>query len=72
METNQSIPKEFTEFLVWNRTKDEIYPYSFLDTEDSEFRIRINDFPEEPLYTLLKDGKALMSFDDWPNNWKIK
>jgi hypothetical protein len=31
--------------------------------------IRLNDFPDEPLYTLLIDGFEIIHFDDWPEWW---
>jgi hypothetical protein len=31
--------------------------------------IRINDFPAEPLYTLLIDGKEVEDLEDWPSAW---
>ena len=31
--------------------------------------VRVNDFPEEHLYTLYVDGEELGSFDAWPRQW---
>ena len=31
--------------------------------------IRMNDFPEEPLYTLIINGEDIIHFDDWPKKW---
>ena len=39
------------------------------EREASVWTIRINDFPEEPLYTLLVDGEEILHFDDWPHFW---
>lgn len=36
----------------------------------SRWRIRLNDFPAEPLYTLFVDGRAIIDFNDWPSGWK--
>jgi hypothetical protein len=36
----------------------------------AKWAIRMNDFPDEPLYTLLIEGKAIIHFDDWPKFWK--
>jgi len=32
--------------------------------------VRLNDFPEEPLYTLLIDDEPVGDFDDWPATWR--
>jgi hypothetical protein len=51
------------------------------DTDDPEFlwnaevgketwRVRVNDFPKEHLYTLFVDGNELGSFDEWPQPWE--
>ena len=31
--------------------------------------VRLNDFPDEPLYTLIIDGTEILHFDDWPAFW---
>ena len=31
--------------------------------------IRINDFPDEPLFTLIVGGEEVLHFDDWPHFW---
>jgi hypothetical protein len=31
--------------------------------------VRVNDFPDEHLYTLLVDDKAVGDFDEWPRQW---
>jgi len=31
--------------------------------------VRVNDFPEEHLYTLYVNDEELGSFDEWPRHW---
>lgn len=63
------VPNYVEERLVWRRSSDPHYPY------DAEFDgercvLRLNDFPEDHLYTLLVDRVEVMSFDDWLEQWK--
>jgi len=32
--------------------------------------IRMNDFPDEPLYTLIVSGAEVIHFNDWPPKWR--
>ena len=54
--------------VEWSATGDPTEPYSSLVGQD-EWKVRINDFPDERLYTLVVNGKALTGLDDWPSNW---
>jgi hypothetical protein len=31
--------------------------------------VRVNDFPEEHLYTLFVNDEAIGDFDEWPRQW---
>lgn len=60
------IEKEFT----WRATGDAENPFQ-TELEGKKYIIRINDFPEEPFYTLLEEnGRALFSFNQWPDAWR--
>jgi hypothetical protein len=54
--------------VVWEKSADPEYPYH-AEIEGEQCLIRLNDFPDEHLYTLLADGVAVADFDDWPSNW---
>ena len=54
--------------VSWEETGDPVYPYA-ARVGGEEWKIRMNDFPDEHLYTLLKDGIEAESFDDWPVQW---
>jgi len=39
------------------------------DEDGVSWMIRLNDFPDEPLFTILRDNTEVMRFDDWPRFW---
>ncbi len=61
-ETRQATP------LVFSATGDGEVPY-VTEHEGRTLRVRVNDFPAEPLYTLLVDGIEIEDLEDWPGRW---
>lgn len=57
------------EQLVWRKTADPNYPYE-ADFDREKCVIRVNDFPDEHLYTLIVNGVEVANFDDWSAQWK--
>ena len=55
--------------VVWYPTNDPIQPFH-AEVGGESWRLRIDDFPAEHLYTLLINSKEVGAFDDWPKNWK--
>lgn len=55
--------------VSWSITGHALYPYEAW-IEGQQWRLRLGDFPAEPLYTLLIDGKEAATLDDWPAKWK--
>lgn len=55
--------------ITWAETDDPEFPYSAV-VNDRRWLLRINDFPDEPLFSLIIDGKHVADFDDWPEHWK--
>lgn len=55
--------------VAWQRTGTAEFPF-VARVAGQSWRIRINDFPAEALYTLLIDGQAVADFDDWPAAWQ--
>ena len=37
--------------------------------DGQRWEVRINDFPEEYMYSLLIDGTVVGDFHDWPEAW---
>ena len=54
--------------IDWRRTGDGEVPYD-AELDGRRWAIRINDFPAEPMYTLIVDGDEALTFDEWPVRW---
>ena len=62
------ISNYLTKNMKWKRTPDSRYPF-VSELEGKRCVIRLNEFPDEHLYTLMVDGQEVMSFDDWSAKW---
>ncbi len=67
--------KYFSRKITWQKSENAEFPYECDDYEECEncvgnMKIRINDFPAEPMYSLLVNDTVLCDFDDWPVLWK--
>jgi hypothetical protein len=58
--------------VVFRKTNN--HPILYITNVDGlDWKVTMNDFPDEPLYTIYIDDNPVMSFNDWPNEiWKIK
>lgn len=56
--------------LVWQHSGSAEFPYT-TDARGRRFTIRINDFPEESMYTLMAEGRELQNLEDWPAKWTM-
>lgn len=54
--------------IAWEPTGDGEHPYR-ARVDGRTWTIRVNDFPAEPLYTLLVAGEAQADLEDWPAAW---
>ena len=57
------------EQVRWTRSADPNYPYE-AEFNGDKLVVRLNDFPDQSLYTLMVNEKEVTSFDDWPEQWK--
>lgn len=55
--------------VAWSRTGLAEFPYAAVVGGD-QWRVRINDFPVQALYTLMVNGAEIVDFDDWPPAWR--
>ncbi len=62
-------PAKYTDLAIdWVATGDGEFPYR--SALNGRFLVvRVNDFPAEPMYTLLVDGNEYEDLEDWPNRW---
>lgn len=56
------------EELAWKRGPHPTFPYE-AKFHGERLVIRLNDFPDEKLYTLIVNDEEVDSFDDWPDQW---
>ena len=55
--------------LNWNITSDHDFPWKS-HVEGAHWQVRLNDFPDDLMYTLIIDGNEIGSFHDWPETWR--
>lgn len=56
------------ERIGWRRNGDPLRPY-VADFHGEKCVIRLNDFPDEHLYTLIVAYVEIADFSDWPGQW---
>jgi hypothetical protein len=54
--------------IAWAHTGDGEHPYRAV-AGGAELVVRVNDFPAEPLYSLLVNGQPDRDLEDWPAAW---
>ena len=59
------------ENVIWRKCSDPVYPFE-AEIEGERLVIRLNDFPDANLYTLLVNNQEVASFDDWPRQWSTE
>jgi hypothetical protein len=55
--------------ITWRRTASAVTPYE-ADVDGARWVVRVNDFPREPLYTLIVDGAPTLHLEEWPSAWR--
>lgn len=56
------------EALHWSKTADAELPYE-AKLGGRSFRLRINDFPEEPYFTVMEGERELLDIAGWSEGW---
>lgn len=64
---------EFEFLLAWECASENDNDIVFeCVNPELDLKVRMNDFPLEPLYSLMCNGRILLHFDDWPAFWGIR
>ncbi len=66
--STKTVTDYLAENIEWKRTADPRHPFS-AKFDGEKCVIRLNDFPDEHLYTLIVDGEEVIAFDDWSASW---
>lgn len=68
---NQNLTEEevFSTIVNWHESDDPEFPYE-ATVRNNKWVLRLNDFPEEPLFTLFINDEEWGDFDDWSPYWK--
>ena len=62
------IKERLAQIVVWRQTGDLNTPWE-TDVDGHRWQARLNDFPEEPMYSLLIDEVLAGDFQEWPQYW---
>src|SRR4051812_29011502 len=54
--------------ITWREGTDPLYPY-VANFGGEKYTVRLNDFPDEHLYTLIVNGVEIADFSDCPGQW---
>jgi uncharacterized protein YjaG (DUF416 family) len=60
--------ERLTRALSWRDTDDVNYPWT-TEVDGETWRIALNDFPDDVMYTLIVDDKVIGKFQEWPQTW---
>lgn len=55
--------------LNWDTTDDPEDPWA-TEVEEERWQIRLNDFPDDFMYSLVIDNRDVGNFHDWPETWR--
>jgi uncharacterized protein YjaG (DUF416 family) len=63
------LAERLTRTLSWRATNDVDYPWS-TEVAGETWRVRLNDFPDDIMYTLIINDAVIGDFHDWPGCWR--
>src|ERR1044072_1883342 len=66
--TTPELGEILTRELSWRGTDDVNYPWA-TEVAGEPWRVGLNDFPDDLMYTLIVNDKVIGKFHDWPERW---
>ena len=57
-------------YIIWKKHPENI-KYFYTKFNDKVILLRLNNFPDEPLFTII-DGFLISDIEDRPNNWEFE
>ncbi|RKE23472.1 hypothetical protein [Streptomyces sp. TLI_171] len=57
--------------VAWHTVDSNVFPYA-ARLDGRWLVLRLNDFPEHPLYTLFVDGQVIGDLNDVPSTWQLR
>ena len=66
---NKQVMRVLAKTIEWRSTGDLTVPWS-AGSGRKVYRVRLNDFPDQWMYSLIVDETELGDFHDWPDTWK--
>ena len=67
--TSPQLGERLTRTLRWRITNDVDHPWA-TEVDGETWRVRLNDFPDDFMYTLIINDAVIGSFHDWPECWQ--
>jgi hypothetical protein len=65
------VPEYRGKQLLWKELQGVPGGYIFqTNVESMLWKVRLNNFPDEPLYTLVVNGEDVIHFNEWPKEWE--
>ena len=65
---DKAVQARLRQRVAWRPTGELFIPWNS-HVDGQRWEVRINDFPEEYMYSLLIDGTVVGDFHDWPEAW---
>jgi hypothetical protein len=66
---DENTPHPDTRELSWHTTEDVDHPWT-TEVAGQTWRVALNDFPDDFMYTLIIDDAIIGKFHEWPETWQ--